>query len=125
VPTRASKPPPILRALSIRQPYIELILQGRKTIEYRSRATRVRERVYLYASQIPGPLEAFADADLLWEELPCGLLLGSVEITDCEWGGDCYEWRLERPRRLRSPLKPEGRPQPLFFFPFKKRKPDA
>lgn len=41
-----------MRALSIRQPYAELILRGIKTVEYRSRATRiVGERFWIYASQ--------------------------------------------------------------------------
>lgn len=102
----------------MRQPYIELILAGRKTIEYRTRATHVRERVYLYASTFPGPEEAFDDAGLKWEELSTGLILGSVEIVDCEWGEDCYEWKLARPERLAKPLKPARRPQPMFFFPF-------
>ena len=40
-----------MRALSIRQPYAELILRGLKTIEYRSRPTRIiGQRFYLYAS---------------------------------------------------------------------------
>jgi hypothetical protein len=39
-------------ALSIRQPYAELILRGIKTIEYRSRPTRiVGERFWIYASK--------------------------------------------------------------------------
>jgi hypothetical protein len=39
-----------MRALSIRQPFAELILRGIKTIEYRSRATRiVGERFWIYA----------------------------------------------------------------------------
>jgi hypothetical protein len=57
---------------------------------------------------------------LTWVELPRGLILGSVEITGCEWGEDCYEWSLARPERLSKPLKPTRRPQPLFFFPFEK-----
>ena len=40
-----------MRALSVRQPYAELILQGIKTVEYRTRPTRiVGERFYLYAA---------------------------------------------------------------------------
>ncbi len=40
-----------MRALSIRQPYAELILRGLKTIEYRSRPTRIiGERFYIYAA---------------------------------------------------------------------------
>jgi hypothetical protein len=41
-----------VRALSIRQPYAELILRGIKRIEYRSRATRIiGERFWIYASK--------------------------------------------------------------------------
>src|SRR5258706_10255101 len=40
-----------MRALSIRQPYAELILRGIKTVEYRSRSTRIiGERFHIYAS---------------------------------------------------------------------------
>src|SRR5438105_777163 len=42
-------------ALSIRQPYAELILRGIKTVEYRSRSTRIiGERFYIYASKGTG-----------------------------------------------------------------------
>ena len=44
-----------MRALSIRQPYAELILRGVKTVEYRSRPTRViGERFHIYASKGSG-----------------------------------------------------------------------
>ena len=39
-----------MRALSIRQPYTELILRGIKTAELRSRATTIIER-FIYASK--------------------------------------------------------------------------
>jgi hypothetical protein len=42
-------------ALSIRQPFAELILRGVKTIEYRSFATRILgQRFWIYASKGPG-----------------------------------------------------------------------
>jgi hypothetical protein len=41
-----------MRALSIRQPFAELILRGIKTCEYRSRPTRiVGERFWIYAAK--------------------------------------------------------------------------
>src|SRR5580698_777793 len=41
-----------MRALSIRQPYAELILRGIKPIEFRSRPTRIiGERFYIYAAK--------------------------------------------------------------------------
>jgi len=44
-----------MRALSIRQPYAELILRGIKTVEYRSRSTRIiGERFHIYASKGSG-----------------------------------------------------------------------
>ncbi len=51
-----------MRALSIRQPYAELILRGIKTIEYRSRRTRIiGERFYIYAARTPGDAAGFAE----------------------------------------------------------------
>ena len=47
-----------MRALSIRHPYAEQILRGKKKAEYRSRPTNIRERVYIYASLTPGYAEA-------------------------------------------------------------------
>jgi hypothetical protein len=42
-----------MRALSIRQPYAELILRGIKTVEYRSRPTRIiGQRFHLYAVNV-------------------------------------------------------------------------
>src|SRR5205809_7999638 len=54
-----------MRALSIRQPYAELILRGIKTVEYRSRATSIiGERFYIYAgkkrSAVSGQLSAWS-----------------------------------------------------------------
>ena len=43
-----------MRALSIRQPYAELILRGIKTVEYRSRPTRIiGQRFHIYAAKKP------------------------------------------------------------------------
>ncbi len=47
-------------ALSIRQPYAELILRGIKTVELRSRSTTIiGERFYLYASKKKLPVARF------------------------------------------------------------------
>ena len=43
-----------MRALSIRQPFAELILRGIKTVEYRTQPTRILgERFYIYATKRP------------------------------------------------------------------------
>src|SRR2546423_698714 len=96
-----------MRALSIRQPFAELILRGIKTVEYRSRPTRIiGERFYIYASKRPlsvvsSPLsgDGVWSSDLavqhppellikLWEmlrrkQLPSGVIVGSAQISHC------------------------------------------
>ena len=47
----------INRAISIRQPVVELILLGKKKAEHRSRFTWIPERVWLYASIRPSDCE--------------------------------------------------------------------
>ena len=54
-----------MRALSIRQPHAEAIMRGVKTIEYRSRATRIRGRIYIYASL--GRYSSDEEAEMLGE----------------------------------------------------------
>jgi hypothetical protein len=45
----------MMRALSIRQPYAELILRGIKRIEYRSRPTKIiGQRFFIYAAKSGG-----------------------------------------------------------------------
>src|SRR3954470_8760451 len=52
-----------MRALSIRQPFAELILRGVKTVEYRSRRTHVvGERFWIYASRGKVKREGAKDA---------------------------------------------------------------
>ncbi|KKL68529.1 hypothetical protein LCGC14_2124050 [marine sediment metagenome] len=111
--------PDAMIALSIRQPYIELILRGIKKIEYRTRPTRRRERVYLYASTIlADDPQSWAHLGLDPDELTRGRLVGTVEIVDCTGAPGDYQWRLARPERLAQPIRPLKRPQPMFFYPF-------
>src|SRR4051812_14570154 len=58
-----------MRALSIRQPYAELILRGIKTVELRSRSTRiVGERFYIYASKGSGVRVQGSGKYKLWSD---------------------------------------------------------
>lgn len=85
-----------MKALSISQPWTELILAGEKLIENRKWATKVRGRVLVHA-----PLSFDSDAvaficktlraherddlrmHLVEGPIPRGALLGTVEILDC------------------------------------------
>jgi len=107
-----------MRALSIRQPYAEMILRGVKRIEYRSRPTHIRERVYIYAAMAPGDQDYFKSIKCKPGALPTGVLIGSVEIVACTRKGDTYHWHLQNPKRLARPIKPKKHPQPCWFNPF-------
>jgi hypothetical protein len=108
----------ILRALSVRQPFAEMILRGTKKIEYRGVRTHIRERVYIYASTRPREAEWFKKLGCEPGDLPTGVLVGSVEIVDCIETDDGFEWKLARPQRLTRRLKPKNQPQPIWFHPF-------
>jgi hypothetical protein len=105
----------LTRALSIRQPLVELILLGEKTLEFRSIRTHMRERVYLYAGKKLAIVEGFPEGEA--ELLPRGVIMGSVEIIDCYEDEEGFAWDLANPIRYTTPLKPKGTPQPGFWHP--------
>lgn len=109
-----------MRAISIRQPYVEQILRGTKKHEYRSQPTNIRGRVYLYASLGKGPQSEFKKLKVEPGELPTGLILGTVEVADCVWDdqGQRYAYVLKDPKRLARKLKPTQHPQPVWWYPF-------
>src|SRR6476659_3906416 len=74
------------RALSIRQPFAELILRGIKTAELRSRATSiVGERFYIYAAKARAKLPIWS-ADLSLGTPPAWLveLAAQVKLIEPE-----------------------------------------
>jgi hypothetical protein len=118
----ASEPGRGMRALSIRQPWAELIMSGKKKVEYRSRRTNIRERVYIYAGEgrySKDDEEEFArEYKLDMDSLPRGVLVGTVEIVGCDEGDDGFEWKLSKPERAEHLRQPKNHPQPGFFYPF-------
>jgi hypothetical protein len=107
------------RALSIRQPYAELILRRIKKFEYRTRPTSIiGERFYVYASLTPGDPEDWATMGLHPGELPTGVIVGTVEVDYCKGKAGDYKWHLKSPKRLRRNLRPRNHPQPGWFKPF-------
>src|SRR4051812_960157 len=115
-----------MRALSVRQPWAELILRGHKIIEVRSRCTHLRERVFIYAGL--NRIEPEEEARIAQEYgidldgLPRGVLVGTVGIVGClplqqdDSQAACFEitetdgfyaWLLARPQRAENLLKPQ------------------
>ena len=133
-----------MRALSIRQPFAELILRGIKTIEYRSLPTRIiGERFFIYAAKgwglkddsaprvwsrdlalpdapLPPWMIELAEGLRLWKpgELPSGVIVGSAVIERCSRVDGMYHWHLKDVTRLAHPRKPARHPQPVWFTPF-------
>jgi hypothetical protein len=121
---RPLAPPPevdlttVTRALSVRQPYAEQIMRGVKRVEYRSQPTRIRERVYIYASLTPADEYEWRAMKARPGDFPTGVLIGTVEVVDCTGEPDDYEWHLAAPVRLPEPIPPQRKPQPAWFVPF-------
>ncbi len=109
-----------MRALSIRQPYAEMILRGEKTIEYRSRPTKIiGETFYIYAAKKPGELSGFAALGVPVGSLPTGVIVGTAKITHSTKGGPSgWQWHLTDVQHIKHPRRPRRQPQPVWFSPF-------
>lgn len=107
-------------ALSVRQPFAELIMRGVKKIEYRSINTKIRGRVYIYASKKPGPDVEFKKLGAKPGDFDIGVLIGTVEVVGCTKPkhSEEFEWQLANPERLSKPVKPHNKAQPVWFIPF-------
>jgi hypothetical protein len=102
-------------------------MRGVKAREFRSVPTKIRGRVYVYAGKAPGPVHAYLEFGLMRADLPTGLLVGTVDVVDCEQvypdddedrRGARFAYILADPRRLARSVEPEKRPQPIWFRPF-------
>lgn len=96
-------------------------MRGVKPIEFRSRATKIRGRIYIYASlgrysaqEEAQMMEKYRLDDLNCDDLPRGVIVGTVELHDCN-GGDWYVRDPERATTLRAPT---NHPQPVWFRPW-------
>ena len=68
-----------MKALSLKQPWAELILQGRKTVETRKWKTAFSGQFLIHSSLVP---DAKNMALFGFAELPTGCIVGTAEITD-------------------------------------------
>ncbi len=81
-----------MKCLFVRHPFAGWIVDGVKTIEYRSMQTKIRGRIGIVQSK-------------------SGTVIGDVEITGCEWNDQLqsYEWALSNARRYKAPLPFKGK----------------
>jgi len=115
-----------MRALSIRQPWAWLVVNGYKDIENRTWSTEFRGRVYVHAGQrmepddYPEQREHIGRAGIVVPaRLARGAIVGEVTITGClsdsdsPWFCGPYGFLLEDPVAYKHPVPYRGQ---LGFF---------
>jgi hypothetical protein len=100
---------PSLSAVPIRTPYVDWILDGKKTWEIRSRSTNIRGRVALIRSKsltVVGTCEIVDVVGPLSEEDVRRHARRKMNLSpDDAYGAEgCYAWVLEDVRRLKTPV---------------------
>lgn len=94
-----------MRALSVKQPYAELIAEGEKKIEYRRWKVNVRGDLLVVASASRQD-DVCADARLDPEKLVYGAAVCVVDVWKITGDEGRYKWHLRNPRRVEpEPIK--------------------
>jgi hypothetical protein len=88
-----------MKVLSLKQPYAELILLGRKKIELRKWNTKYRGEFLIHASKNPdiSAMERFG-----FKELPCGFIVGKAFLKDVKKYRNEEEHRKDKDLHLAS-----------------------
>lgn len=90
-----------MKTLSLKQPYAELVVSGRKTIELRRWNTKFRGEFLVHASKA-------ADLDAMkrfgFSELPTGCIVGKATLEDVKVYGGEKEHAKDKKRHLASIL---------------------
>ena len=116
-----------MRALSIRQPWAWLVVNGYKDIENRTWSTNFRGRIYVHAGQrtvdedYPEQRQYITQAGIVIPaQLARGAIIGEVTIVGClaasdsPWFCGPYGFTLEDPVAYDTPVPFRGQ---LGFFP--------
>lgn len=86
-----------MKALSIKQPFAELILSGKKKIELRTWNTTFRGEFYVHASQSP---DTEAMKRFGYSDLPTGKILGKVTLVDVKIYISEKQYALDKDKHL-------------------------
>jgi len=120
-----------MKTLSLKQPFAELILSSKKTIELRNWKINFRGEFLIHASKIP---DAKSMKVFGFDKLPLGVIVGKAELVDIKeykteaehrkdknkhlansgWGK--YGFVLKNVKRLKKPIPVKGM---LMFWDFK------
>ncbi len=86
-----------MKALSIKQPYAELIVSGRKKIELRKWNTKFRGEFLIHASKVP---DNDAMCKFGFKELPLGCIVGKAILKDVKKYGNKEEFDKDKEKHL-------------------------
>lgn len=86
-----------MKVLSLKQPFAELIVSGKKTIELRKWNTRFRGEFLVHASKSPDweAMERFG-----FKKLPCGFIVGKAKLVDVKKYADSEEFEEDKEKHL-------------------------
>ena len=90
-----------MKALSLKQPWAELILQGKKTIETRIWNTNFRGEFLIHAS---GNLDEEAMKAYSFKELPRRAIIGKATLTEVKEYPTKEEWLADNDKHLAGDL---------------------
>lgn len=91
-----------IKALSLRQPYAELIVQGIKTIELRKWNTKFRGKFLVHASKFQPNDVLVWELGLSLHDLEFGALIGVADLIDVKDYDKlpASEWEMDAPKHL-------------------------
>ena len=91
-----------MKVLSLKQPYAELVVSGRKTIEIRKWKTHFRVKFLIHASQGEDK-EAMSKFGFDFGKLEKGKIIGEAELIDVKEYNNKEEFDKEKEKHLASP----------------------
>jgi hypothetical protein len=111
-----------MRALTVRQPWAELIMTGDKDVENRRNRIGYRGEIAIHVSRTRAPASELEGHDWepwvidTWREVRNrGMVIGTVQLIDCirdsmsDWAApDCWHLVLAKPRRFKVPIMATG-----------------
>lgn len=86
-----------MKALSVKQPWAELLVSGRKTIEIRTWRTNHRGPVLIHASA------KMDDVGFDLKDMPLGCLVGVMYLTDCVVYKNYVSFKSDYSKHLNDP----------------------
>ena len=106
-----------MKAISLKQPWANLVIDGKKTLETRIWQTYYRGELVICSSSKPDLATVHPNED----RNPMGYALGTVELIDivkmninhekdamCKLYKGAYAWILKNPRKFKTPIKVKG-----------------